>query len=678
MLTERNTRPLAALVPLLLALALVASACLPLDGSSERDTDDLHDTAGDTTATDLVSDTVDDVPQGPAVTALFDLEAARSGPATFYDFPFPSDLRTTADGRPDMTGFPASSSTLVRTGIALVGSENVGFSPNGATYFRFDAPLDESRLPTDPRAALSADAPAQIIDIDPSSPTYGERLPAIVTFRALRSAFWRSNMVAVRTVTGLDMRPGTRYAVILTDALRGAEDGPVRPAESFLALRTGSDGVDSELASHYAELFARLEDVGVDLDRVVAATALTTSDVARQMDALREAVIAHPSFEVTNWEKVSDGVYAGTFETLEFFGPGEPPYTNVGEGRFEFDAQGRPLNGVVRQVRFAISVPQTAQPAAGYPIVVYGHGTGGDFETHLGPSGEGSFLALEGLATIGFDAALHGTRVASPIEVESLIASNPIAAREVVRQTVVDTIVAYRLLDEGAFEIPASVTGGEPIRFDVSRGLYLGHSQGAQQAGLLAGVEPRVRAAFLSAGGAGIVISIRERQFNGQPIACLLALLVGVQSCSELTPEHPVLTQVVQPIFDGADPLNYARRFIKEPLPGHPRRHIVMSQGTIDTFTPPRAQDALAATIGLPLIEPVVRTSEPLDILSPPRQQAPLSLNLEVDGERVTAGMVQWAGEGHFAIYRSGEARRRYIEFLKSAATGTPTLVGSL
>ncbi|HBQ14637.1 MAG TPA: hypothetical protein DEF51_27085, partial [Myxococcales bacterium] len=103
----------------------------------------------------------------------------------------------------------------------------------------------------------------------------------------------------------------------------------------------------------------------------------------------------------------------------------------------------------------------------------------------------------------------------------------------------------------GAFDLPASVTGGEPLRFAPEPVLYMGHSQGAQEAGLLLGVEPTVQSAFLSAGGGGGVITILEREIaSGQPLSCLVAGVLS-EPCEVLTEDHPALSLIIQPLRSG-------------------------------------------------------------------------------------------------------------------------------
>jgi hypothetical protein len=44
------------------------------------------------------------------------------------------------------------------------------------------------------------------------------------------------------------------------------------------------------------------------------------------------------------------------------------------------------------------------------------------------------------------------------------------------------------------------------------------------------------------------------------------------------------------------------------------------------------------------------------------------------DGSRVTAGLAQFEGQGHFAIYDDRDARSLYKDFLETAAAGAPEL----
>ena len=53
----------------------------------------------------------------------------------------------------------------------------------------------------------------------------------------------------------------------------------------------------------------------------------------------------------------------------------------------------------------------------------------------------------------------------------------------------------------------------------------------------------------------------------------------------------------------------------------------------------------------------------------------PLARNVTAwNGDEVTAGLAQFAGEGHFAIYDDADAKDLYKDFLETAAAGAPEL----
>jgi hypothetical protein len=606
-------------------------------------------------------------PEG--VHPLFDETVLDEPEGVFFDFPFPSELRTDGRGHPVLSGFPAVGN-LVPQVIAVIERERPGFSTGGPTYFRFSDALDPAVLPT-PAASTSEDSAIWLLDIDPDSPRYGERLPFIATFYAPADTYWPGDTLAVRPVPGLGMRPGTRHAVVVRhDHLRAADGTAVVASRGFEGLK--DDRETSDVQDAYSDLFAELEVLDIPREDVLVATAFTTSDPARELDRLRQDVHAQPVPVVRNPTVVGSSAnqvtYEGEFDTYEYFS-GVPPYTEaLGEGAFEFDADGNPLHREERPVNFAITVPTTPEPVGGYPIVVYGHGTGGSQRSHTrtAPAREGELLAPEGIAMIGFEAALHGGRSADLASVESLLFSNPVAAREMVRQTVVDMMLIYRMIGAGSFDLSAEDTGGDPITFAADPVLFMGHSQGSQEAGLLLAVEPTVEAAFLSAGGGGSLIAVFDRKFEGQDIHCLVAIAAGVFDCSRFTEDHPA-AYLVQALLDPADPLNFAHRFLRERLPSESAVSIYMTEGTADEHTPPRSIEALAVSIGLPRVLPVYSTSLAYELADLPSVTAPVQGNLTVPGGRtVTGGLAQWDGVDHFVIYDDPNWES-YIQFFSTA-----------
>src|SRR5689334_5838619 len=76
-------------------------------------------------------------PEGTA--AVFDLGADLA--ADFYAMPMPSDLRLTAAGGPDYTGFPNPNDLSLIEGVRKVAMDRKGFPVIPVAYFRFTAPV---------------------------------------------------------------------------------------------------------------------------------------------------------------------------------------------------------------------------------------------------------------------------------------------------------------------------------------------------------------------------------------------------------------------------------------------------------------------------------------------------------------------------------------------------------
>jgi hypothetical protein len=691
-LRARLTTRLLTLLAALLTATLLASGCdVALNASPD---DAAADTSGDAFDTSPQPDADPDAdpdttqpPPDPAggVQPLLALADALSGdPAAFFSFPFPSDLRTNTDGHPILRGLQTRNSPLVRDALAWVESERPGFSPSTAAYIALNGQLDPRTLPQSPQQAADADASAFIIGIDPQSPDFGKRHPIDVRFKAKGDAFTPDNLLIFSTVMGVPLRNGARYAAVVTSQARSAAGNPLAaPLEVEAAKR--QQATDPAIGAHLNEVMAALVSAGVDVQGVVAATAFRTSNPTLDLQRIRAWLYTQPAPEVSGWERLPDedepsfDTYAARVDLTEFFS-GQPPYTSTfGEGGFLFDAQGQPLNARPLSTRLILTVPKGEAPPQGWPLVIYGHGTGGDAYTQLGNSYEADFLAREGLAVLGFDAPLHGERGAGAIEPDVLLLANAVAGREIFRQHAVDLFTLFRLQDAGGFDIPAGAAGNAaPITFSRDLDLYMGHSQGAQVAGMTLAMEPLIGAAFFSGGGGGGILSVFDRAFNGDRIICLIGSLIRVR-CEDITEDHPLPRLILQPLLDPADPVVYARYYFQELLPGGRPKHFAMTEGTVDHATPPRAIEALAAAAGVPLMEPVVQTSAALDVVGSPRQRPPQAENVVAgDGGRVTAGLMQFEGEGHFVIYRKADARNRYVQFFKTAAAagGTPTIVG--
>jgi hypothetical protein len=147
--------------------------------------------------------------------------------------------------------------------------------------------------------------------------------------------------------------------------------------------------------------------------------------------------------------------------------------------------------------------------------------------------------------------------------------------------------------------------------------------------------------------------------------------LLGVdRSVEDWALGHPLVTAVIQPLLDQADPLHVARHLFREPLG---RAHdVVMLEGFLDLLTPPASIEALASAAGLPIAEPVGRAIAGLDAQGIAAAALPATNNLTaVDpAGTATGALLQFPASDHYIIYFDAAVRGRLMRFLASSLDG--------
>src|SRR5262245_29726497 len=118
-----------------------------------------------------------EAPEPAEVSSIFVVPASLEelSEETFFDQPWPSDLRREADGSVRFAGFPnPREKRILEVYLESMSGVLDGFSPVAAGYLRFTGPLARSSLPATPRDALDPASSLVLLDIDPSSPEHGE------------------------------------------------------------------------------------------------------------------------------------------------------------------------------------------------------------------------------------------------------------------------------------------------------------------------------------------------------------------------------------------------------------------------------------------------------------------------------------------------------------------------
>lgn len=613
---------------------------------------------------------------------------------TFFDHPYPSDLRV-EDGRVVFEGWPNPRNVpLLDQYISYADRRLDGFSIMGSGFLRFDGAIDPTTLPKD-GASTDPSSSVQLIDVDPSSPTRGERHPIYVQFRKEAGAYWPANTLAFIPVPGYPLRTGTKYALVVTDAVRdeeGLKIGQAPLLRESLGLDSSSTDGTERAAKLFADAVSAVGEAGISAEQIVHFTAFTTGDptaefrkTAARIPALIEAPTA-TGMKVLE-ERAAYTEIEGSYGPSPDFQAGETPFFDPADGGgFEVDEEGVAIMQRVFDARFSLSIPRAddcPMPPSGYPIVLFAHGTGGDYRSYV-YSGVAEQLGERCMAVMGVDQILHGTRPGAPetdSEVETLFFNfnNVAAARTNGRQSGLDEVQRARLFSETELVIPASLNqDGVEVRFDPSNILYYGHSQGSLNGPLFMSVTADARGGVFSGASGNIQITLLEKTSPTPSVAGVVKsifLQLASEEYDEVGLMYPPFA-LAQSLVDPVDPISYVNTIVREPGDLGAKSILVTegitSDGTGDTFAPPRGCESFANALGLPLQSPFVW--RPRDALfgglEPTAVPAGgLSGNL-ADG-KASGVLSQFVpdGDGHFVAFDVKAAEAQVSDFLANLAS---------
>ena len=601
--------------------------------------------------------------------------------ADFFDLPYPNELRRGADGKLDLSGVPRPSD-LVAGYLDEFVATGYGFGTQSGVFFRTSAPLDPATLP-DPAATMQAGAAVFLVDVDPASPGHGDRVPLKVAFNAGANQFIGPNWLVLLPFPGFPLRGDTVYAAVVTTAVHDAKGKPVAAAPALKNLLKG--GGDAAARAAMQPLLAwldagsgapaRTDVAGATVYRTQAATSL----LPLVRDYIHTTVAAPTAADVTRTGTAGNvEIFEGTYEAPNFQ-RGTPPYKVPDQGgAIQLDASGAPVIARTETMRFAVTVPTGTMPTGGWPIVLYAHGTGGDYRTFI-DDGTGDNLAvvtdsggseIARIATFGIDQVLHGPRdpTHSNPDLTFFNFQNIAAARDNVRQGAIDNFQLLRLAQ--ALTLPMS--DGSTASFDGTKVAFMGHSQGGLTGPGFVATEPALRAAVLSGAGANMMLSLLGKT-EPVDIPALVAALLQ-ESVDEF---HPFLN-LVQAYLEPADPGNYARQFFREPLAGQPAKSIFQSLGIVDHYTPIPTIMALAVAMGVQPAGTQLETIDGMDLAGTVTGTAPIVGNV-ADGAAtgvVCEYQAPAGDDGHFVVFDVPEATAAYSRFLATAMRdGVATLM---
>jgi hypothetical protein len=207
--------------------------------------------------------------------------------------------------------------------------------------------------------------------------------------------------------------------------------------------------------------------------------------------------------------------------------------------------------------------------------------------------------------------------------------------------------------------------------FDPGSVAFFGHSQGSTSGEIALAWSGAAPAAVFSGAGSFLTASLLDKTMPVN-ISAGMSFLIG----EALDAEHPVMT-IFQSFFDRSDPLNYNALIVSRPPAPIPSKHVYMSWGKGDTYTPRSTLEANLRSLGIPLAGTEV---EDPHIDATLKIGRPVTAN-KPGGDNVmrTAAGFQYEptgqSDGHFVATQNATAVADWAAFLQSyLATGTPVI----
>lgn len=364
----------------------------------------------------------------------------------------------------------------------------------------------------------------------------------------------------------------TRYVLVVTKKVVDADGKGVKAAKAFLDFVDESNSAstgDPALDAYRTSLRNALDQIDaagvVPRGQVVTASVFTTESLTAVLEKMRDQVNAvtpalsdfllgpggtrtvfsrsairslrfnrqvsadpaAPLGSVPLPLSVLD-VVPGAVGTVAFGRYNSPDY-RVHPGEFippVGTLSGTPLVQGTKPIIFALFLPSSSKPAAGYPVAIYGHGSG---QNKSSSGFVAAKLAEQGIATIAIDGTGDGFGPSSTYTVTLTDSSSVtflaggrgidqngdgqiaeaegfgtapsrsiMGSRDGQRQLAVDHMQLVREIEVGM-----DVEGDAAPDLDPSRIYYLGVSRGGTQGAVLLALEPSVRAGVLSSPGIG-------------------------------------------------------------------------------------------------------------------------------------------------------------------------------
>lgn len=559
-----------------------------------------------------------------SVEMTFNLE----GGDGFYANGFPTDLRVTHDGHVDFTGFPRLNHVLTRRYVDTTARQIRGYSLSMPVYLPFTNAFDMARLSTRDTDYLADDAPVQLVNIDPDSAGYGQRLPISVSQTWQSDRYRPNHLLQILPTLGLNLLPDTTYAVLVNDRMPVLSGGELQQHPLLAGLLGDAlekDGAATGALQRAHAVFAPLRNYlsaqGIDPASIVGATVWTTGDPTAPMFAAAAALANGPAPHVHSLRASAATadycIVSGSID-MPGFQQGMLPYAFPSHGGdMVWTNSGAPQVQYIRTAPLVITLPRQSMPAGGFPLLLYNHGTGGVaaevYERGAvnasgvqdSEGGPARIAAARGWASMG--GHLGSEHLAGQGDLDGYVAYNffnPVAWRGNLQQMALERVLLRRALNQLQLDpslCPAAAgADNSPLRFNPSLHALMGQSLGSYIGGIQAAIDPDPYQGLILSGAGGSWIEFVFGPTDPVPLQQVVeTLALQFTPIEHLDRFHPIL-MLAEMLVGGANNILYTDQLLRRPAKTPP--HVLVIEGHQDHQVPENIQRPLLLSLG---VEPV-------------------------------------------------------------------------
>jgi hypothetical protein len=541
--------------------------------------------------------------------------------------PFPNNLFTRRD-RATPTGLrvhlPANAMPVNTSGQRIGVRQydrNDGFSPGSAMIVHvpgLDNPKAFARTGAvgllNMRRAFARNAPIVVID-----EATGRRQLIYTELDGNAPTPQTTNLMIL---PGKALTDGHTYVVALRN-LRNAHGRVIRAPAWFEKLRDNRSLPRNERSQRgrYRRIFAALKRARIDRRHLYEAwdfTVASRKSLTSRLLAIRNNAFAQlgdhnladgvvkgsaPSYTITSTALVTPDIrdVQGTFQVPCYLVTcGATATTSFHYSSTKPGALPTQIPGNVATASFDCIIPTSATPLTPARIVLWGHGLFGKRTDLEDPR-------YESLAA-GHNMVLCGTDwwgLAGPDELfDATVVQNlnhfPVIVDRL-QQGVVNALYLGRLMlnSKGFASNSTFQLAGHPL-IDISHLYYDGNSQGGIEGGLTTAVSPDFRRAVLGVTGMDYGNLLIQRSTDFTPLKTILESSYPDPSL------YPVMTDLLQQLWDRGDPVGYAAHMTSDPLPDTPSHEVLMQIAYGDFQVSMYGGAAEARTVGASVYEPAL------------------------------------------------------------------------